>query len=148
MIPSPLLGKPAPAFDLEDLRDPARRLTLDDLRGRVSLLNVWATWCVACHAEHPFLMELARAGVPIFGVNYKDDRGKAIEWLRRLGDPYAANIFDPEGELALDLGVYGAPETFVLDAQGIIAFKHIGPLTAEVWQDTLEPLLRELGGGG
>ncbi len=145
IVPSPLIGKPAPAFSLTSLTAPDRRLTLADLQGRVVLLNVWATWCVACYAEHPFLLEIARSGrFPIYGINYKDQRPAALSWLERLGDPYVASIFDPEGELALDLGVYGAPETFVLDANGVIAHKHIGPITPEVWQDSLLPLLNAL----
>ncbi len=149
LIPSPLVGKPAPQFALERLKAPAQTMTLADLKGKVLMLNVWATWCAACHAEHPFLMEIARnSGIPIYGVNYKDERTKALDWLSRLGDPYVASIYDPQGELALDLGVYGAPETFVLDANGIIAYKHIGPITAEVWRDRLAPLLRSLTDSG
>lgn len=149
LIPSPLVGKPAPGFALQSLKSPEQTLTLADLKGKVLMLNVWATWCAACHAEHPLLMELARvSAIPIYGVNYKDERTKAIDWLARLGDPYVASIYDPNGELALDLGVYGAPETFVLDANGIIAYKHVGPITAEVWQDRLLPLLRSLTNPG
>ena len=112
------------------------RLTLADLKGQPVLLNVWATWCVACRAEHGFLMDLAERGsISIFGINYKDERNTAIGWLGQLGDPYQANIYDSEGILALDLGVYGAPETFLLDASGIIKFRHVGPLTPDVWRD-------------
>lgn len=136
LVPSPLIGKPAPAFSLPALRNAERQLTLADLKGQPVLLNVWATWCVACRAEHAFLMDLAERGeITIFGVNYKDERNAAIGWLKQLGDPYQANIYDPEGILALDLGVYGAPETFLLDASGIIKFKHVGPLTPDVWRD-------------
>ena len=142
LVPSPLIGKPAPSFSLSALKDPEKPLTGADLKGRTVLLNVWATWCVACRSEHPFLMELAGRGVPIFGVNYKDDREAAIAWLGELGDPYEASIFDPDGTLALDLGVYGAPETFVLDASGVITHKHIGPITPEVWRDELLPLVK------
>ena len=135
LIPSPLIGKPAPPFSLPALRDTERQLTLADLKGQPVLLNIWATWCAACRAEHDFLMEIARRGeVAIFGVNYKDERQAAIGWLAQLGDPYRANIYDPEGILALDLGVYGAPETFLLDARGVIKFKHVGPLTPDVWR--------------
>ena len=142
LVPSPLIGKPAPEFSLSALRNPERRLTLADLKGRTVLLNVWATWCFACRAEHAFLMELASRGeVAIYGVNYKDDRGAAIAWLGELGDPYQANIFDPEGVLALDLGVYGAPETFMLDPRGIVAYKHVGPITPDGWRDHLAPLI-------
>ncbi len=136
LVPSPLIGKPAPAFSLSALRDADRQLTLADLKGQPVLLNVWATWCAACRAEHPLLMELAhRREIAIYGLNYRDDRKAAIAWLGQLGDPYRANIYDPQGILALDLGVYGAPETFVLDAQGIITYKHVGVLTPDVWRD-------------
>ena len=142
LVPSPLIGKPAPEFSLSALRNGERDLTLAHLKGRPILLNVWATWCVACRAEHPFLMELARRGeIDIFGVNYKDNRNQAIAWLKQLGDPYKANIFDPEGLLALDLGVYGAPETFVLNSDGIITYKHIGPLTQDIWREHISPLI-------
>ena len=142
LVPSPLIGKPAPLFSLSALRDANRQLTLADLKGRPVLLNVWATWCAACRAEHAFLMELARRGeVIIYGVNYKDERNAAIAWLGQLGDPYQASIYDPQGTLALDLGVYGAPETFLLDAEGVITYKHIGPLTPDVWREQLAPRL-------
>ena len=144
LVPSPLIGKPAPSFSLSALRDAERQLTLAQLKGRPVLLNVWATWCAACRAEHPFLMELARRGeIEIYGLNYKDDRQAAIAWLGQLGDPYKANIYDPEGVLALDLGVYGAPETFVLNASGVITYKHIGPLTPEVWREQVTPHLSD-----
>ena len=144
LVPSPLVGKPVPDFSLSALRDADRQLTLADLKGRSVLLNVWATWCVACRAEHSFLMELARRGeVEIYGVNYKDDRESAIAWLGQLGDPYKANIYDPAGLLALDLGVYGAPETFVVDATGVITYKHVGPITERVWIEQLSPHLGE-----
>ena len=142
LVPSPLIGKSAPEFSLSALRNEERRLTLDQLKGRPILLNVWATWCIACQAEHPFLMELARRDeIDIIGVNYKDDRTSAIAWLGQLGDPYQTNIFDPEGLLALDLGVYGAPETFVLDSDGIITYKHVGPLTPDIWRNHISPLI-------
>ena len=144
LVPSPLIGRPAPSFSLSALRDAERQLTLAQLKGRPVLLNVWATWCAACRAEHPFLMELARRGeIEIYGLNYKDDRQAAIAWLGQLGDPYKANIYDPEGVLALDLGVYGAPETFVLNASGVITYKHIGPLTPEVWREQVTPHLSD-----
>ena len=144
LVPSPLIGKPTPKFELNSLTKPEQTLTEEDLKGRVTLLNVWATWCVACRAEHQFLMTLAREGVPIFGVNYKDQRQPALQWLATLGDPYIASIYDPQGNLALELGVYGAPETFVLDRNGVVAYKHIGPLTLDVWNDKLLPLFQQL----
>src|SRR5680860_333239 len=148
MVPSPLIDKPAPAFSLPQLKHPARMFTSHDLRGDVSLVNVWATWCVACYGEHPVLVALARiVQVPIYGLNLKDKRPAAKRWLRELGDPYAAIAFDEDGRVAIDWGVYGAPETFVVDAKGIIRYKHIGPLTAEVLTDTILPLVRRLREG-
>jgi cytochrome c biogenesis protein CcmG/thiol:disulfide interchange protein DsbE len=145
LVPSPLIGKTTPAFSLESLRNPDHVLTLADLKGKPLLLNVWATWCAACRAEHDFLMHLAtQQDVQIYGVNYKDDRPAALGWLSQLGDPYVANVYDPEGLLALDLGVYGAPETFVLDREGMIAYKHVGPLTMEVWEKQLLPVFKKL----
>ncbi|HHO69558.1 MAG TPA: DsbE family thiol:disulfide interchange protein, partial [Gammaproteobacteria bacterium] len=114
-VPSPLIGKPAPAFSLPRLQQPDAVLSSDDLKGKVSLLNVWATWCVACRAEHPLLVQLARQGVPIYGLNYKDKRPDAQRWLQRYGNPYLANAFDADGRVGIDWGVYGTPETFVID---------------------------------
>nr|VFJ95227.1 MAG: cytochrome c biogenesis protein CcmG, thiol:disulfide interchange protein DsbE [Candidatus Kentron sp. H]VFJ95862.1 MAG: cytochrome c biogenesis protein CcmG, thiol:disulfide interchange protein DsbE [Candidatus Kentron sp. H]VFK02035.1 MAG: cytochrome c biogenesis protein CcmG, thiol:disulfide interchange protein DsbE [Candidatus Kentron sp. H] len=142
LVPSPLVGKPLPAFELPRLRDPATTMTPADFSGKASLLNVWATWCVSCKREHGFLMALARQGdIPIYGLNYKDNAADAMAWLDRLGDPYVANIYDPKGRLGLDLGVYGTPETFVIDAKGTIAYKHVGPLTEAVWEKNIQPLL-------
>ncbi|MBT8137765.1 MAG: DsbE family thiol:disulfide interchange protein [Gammaproteobacteria bacterium] len=145
-IPSPLIGKPAPQFDLPGLRDPDVRLTTEQLQGGVSLLNVWATWCAGCRQEHDFLLQLAQSGVPIYGLNYKDDRDQAIAWLEQLGDPYLASGFDGEGTVAIDWGVYGAPETFLIDAGGVVRYKHIGPLDNEVWRTKLLPRIRLLSG--
>lgn len=145
LIPSPLIGKPAPEFHLSSVKALERTVTLADIKGKVALLNVWATWCVACRAEHPVLVDIARASsVPIYGLDYKDDRAEAINWLSTLGDPYVLSIFDPEGTFALDLGVYGVPETFVLDAEGVIAHKQIGPITREIWESQLAPLVERL----
>jgi len=144
-VPSPLIDKPAPEFTLHELADPTRAMTKADLLGRPLLLNVWASWCSACRVEHPLLVELAQAqGVEIVGLNYKDTREEASAWLERHGDPYRRSIFDPEGKLGLDLGVYGVPETFVLDAQGVIRFKQVGPLTQEAWTGDIAPLLAKL----
>ena len=143
-VPSPLIGKPAPAFSLPRLQQPGAVLSSDDLKGKVSLLNVWATWCVACRAEHPLLVQLARQGVPIYGLNYKDKRPDAQRWLQRYGNPYLANAFDADGRVGIDWGVYGTPETFVIDKHGVIRFKQIGPLTREVIDRTLLPLLKRL----
>ena len=143
LVPSPLVGKPAPEFTLSRLRDPGATLSRSDLLGKASLLNVWATWCVSCRHEHGLLMKIAEGGVSIYGLNYKDDRADAVRWLDRLGDPYVANAFDPDGRLGLDLGVYGTPETFLIAADGTVAYKHVGPITLQVWNDTLLPMLRE-----
>ena len=144
-VPSPLIGKPAPAFRLARLDDPARSIGRDDLRGRVWLLNVWASWCGACRDEHPVLLALAqRKLLPMVGLNYKDTRPEASSWLRRWGDPYEASLFDADGRLGLDFGVYGVPETFIIDREGVVRFKHIGPLTPEVVEQRIVPLLKEL----
>lgn len=144
-IPSPLIGKSLPAFSLPTVADPARKVGRDDMLGRVYLLNVWASWCVACRQEHPFLNELARnKTVAIIGLNYKDKREDALGWLGSLGNPYELSLSDTDGRLGIDLGVYGVPETFVIDKQGVIRYKQIGPLTPEDWEQKLLPLVREL----
>lgn len=144
-IPSPLIGKSLPAFSQPTVADPARRVGRDELRGRVYLLNVWASWCVACRQEHPFLNELARnKTIPIIGLNYKDKREDALGWLGSLGDPYELSLADPDGRLGIDLGVYGVPETFVIDKEGVIRYKHIGPITPEAWDQKMAPLIKEL----
>ena len=145
LVPSPLVGKPVPMFSLTRLKDPETFITEADLKGKVSVLNIWATWCVSCRAEHEVLMMLANSRkVDIYGLNYKDDRGKAQRWLNQLGDPYVANAFDADGRVGIDWGVYGAPETFVIDRQGIIRHKHIGPLTVEILNEQILPLIAEL----
>ncbi len=144
-IPSPLIGKPVPEFDLPTVADPARKVSRDSLLGRVYLLNVWASWCVACREEHPFLVELAgRKAVPIIGLNYKDKRPDALQWLSGMGDPYETSISDADGRVGINLGVYGVPETFVVDKQGIIRYKQIGPLTPEAWELKVAPLIKSL----
>ena len=146
-VPSPFIGKPAPAFSLPQLHRPEERIAAADLKGKVWLLNVWASWCVACRVEHPLLVELSRqAGVPIYGLNYKDDPRNALEWLRQFGDPYTASIVDADGRVGIDYGVYGVPETFVIDRDGVVRYKLIGPLTSEVWQRDIAPLVRSLQG--
>jgi cytochrome c biogenesis protein CcmG/thiol:disulfide interchange protein DsbE len=142
-VPSPLIGKPVPSFSLPSVTDPAEVVSTETMAGRVSLLNVWGTWCVECRHEHGFLVELARAGMPIYGLNVKDDRGLAIEWLDRLGNPYVSSGFDPDGVAAVDWGVTGAPETFLIGKDGTILHKHISPLTPRVWQRDFLPLLKE-----
>ena len=144
-VPSPLIDKPAPAFELARLDDPARAVRLEDLRGQVWLLNVWASWCVACLDEHPVLLEFSRSrAVPIYGLNYKDEREAAIAWLRKHGNPYDASIVDAQGRVGIDYGVYGVPETFLIDGQGIIRYKHIGPLTAKVLNEKIVPMIGKL----
>ena len=144
-VPSPLIDKPAPAFSLPRLDAPEQQLTLSDLKGKVWLLNVWASWCVACRIEHPVLVELAKSGaVPIYGLNYKDQREDALAWLAKHGDPYRLSLSDSKGLVGIDFGVYGVPETFVIDKNGTIRLKHIGPVTPEVLRDTILPLVKKL----
>jgi cytochrome c biogenesis protein CcmG, thiol:disulfide interchange protein DsbE len=147
-IPSPLINKPAPAFSLPVLDAPQTLLAAQDLRGQVWILNVWASWCVACRAEHPLLVEFSKTGaVPIYGLNYKDKREDAMRWLERFGNPYTRSLSDTEGLVGIDFGVYGVPETFVIDKQGVIRMKQIGPVTPEVLRDEILPLVRKLGAG-
>jgi cytochrome c biogenesis protein CcmG/thiol:disulfide interchange protein DsbE len=144
-VPSPLIDKAAPDFKLARLDKPEQQLSLQDLRGKVWLLNVWASWCVACRVEHPVLVDLAGKGaVPIYGLNYKDKRDDALAWLAKHGDPYVASLSDTEGLVGIDFGVYGVPETFVIDKTGTIRLKHIGPVTPDVLRDTILPLVRKL----
>ncbi len=145
LVPSPLIGKPAPAFSLQRLEDPAVTLSNADFKGQVSLLNVWATWCVSCRAEHAVLMQLAQSGaVPIYGLNYKDERPAAKRWLQQFGDPYRANAFDADGRVGIDWGVYGTPETFVIDKRGVIRHKYTGPLTHDIVRREILPLVQQL----
>jgi len=144
-VPSPLIGKPAPAFTLPQLHAPEQSFSPEQMKGRVWLLNVWASWCVSCRQEHPLLVELARQNIaPIVGLDYKDGRDDALAWLRQHGDPYDLSAMDADGRVGIDYGVYGVPETYLIDKQGIIRLKHIGPLTPEVMQQKVLPLLREL----
>ena len=144
-VPSPLIGKPVPAFELAQLHQPAKVIGPRDMAGKVWMLNVWASWCVACRQEHPVLRELAAMNVlPIVGLNYKDVRADGVAWLERFGDPYVVSAFDQDGRVGIDFGVYGVPETFVIDKRGMIRFKHIGPLTLDVIRAKLLPLVKEL----
>ncbi|HMV06662.1 MAG TPA: DsbE family thiol:disulfide interchange protein [Accumulibacter sp.] len=164
-VPSPLVGKPAPAFSLARLDAPEQSFSPQEMRGRVWLLNVWASWCVSCRQEHPVLVDLARrATVPLVGLNYKEVRGdggidsdkltpaeekkmviaRAAGWLARHGDPYSLSVLDIDGRVGIDYGVYGVPETYVIDKAGIIRLKHIGPLSRELLASRIEPLLAEL----
>ncbi len=144
LLPSALLDHPLPPFRAPTLADPQRFVTPVDLQGNIALLNVWATWCPTCQAEHAALKMLAGQGVIIYGVNYKDDRDKALQWLQQLGDPYRFNIDDAAGQLGIDLGVYGAPETYLLDARGVIRYRHVGALDERVWQEDFLPRIRVL----
>lgn len=144
-VPSPLIDKSAPEFILPTVKNPRKTLGLADLSKEVSLFNVWASWCVSCRQEHPLLVELARQGlVPIYGLNYKDARQDALRWLNTLGDPYTASAFDQDGRVGIDWGVYGVPETFVVDRRGIIRYKHTGPISVRDWENTLLPMIRQL----
>jgi len=146
-VPSPLIGKPAPAFELPLLHAPDKRLSQKDMLGSVWVLNVWASWCPPCLVEHPVVTELAKS-VPVVGLNYKDTREDALPWLKRNGDPFKFSLFDANGRIAMDYGVYGVPETYVIDQQGVIRYKHIGPLTPEVAQKKVAPLVQELRSRG
>jgi len=144
-IPSPFIGKPAPSFKLVQLHEPEKVFTPQDMAGQVWLLNVWASWCVSCRAEHPVLMDFARTNtVPVIGLNYKDGRDDGIKWLRDFGNPYALSAFDNDGRVGIDYGVYGVPETFVVDKKGVIRMKYTGPLTREAITEKLMPLIKEL----
>jgi len=148
-IPSPLIGKPAPQFDLSTVEDPSRRVGSQDFAGKMYVLNVWATWCSGCRQEHEALLEIASRGeVPLVGLNWKDDLDLAQRWLRELGNPYVASGFDVEGRVAIDWGVYGAPETFLIDSSGKVLFKHIAPITIEIWERDFVPLIRAAKGEG
>jgi cytochrome c biogenesis protein CcmG/thiol:disulfide interchange protein DsbE len=147
-IPSPLIGKPAPEFSLEDLADPSQKVTNADFKGRMYVFNVWGTWCGGCREEHGSLLAISRnSPIPIVGLNWKDDRVQALRWLKQLGDPYAVVAFDPEGQVAIDWGVYGAPESFLVSADGTILFKRIGPMNLDVWQREFLPLINGTGSG-
>jgi cytochrome c biogenesis protein CcmG/thiol:disulfide interchange protein DsbE len=145
-VPSPLIGKPAPHFELPELHQAAKTFSERDMLGKVWVLNVWASWCVSCREEHPVLLDLAAKGeVPIYGLNYKDRREDGLAWLKGMGDPYRLSIFDFDGRVGIDYGVYGVPETYVIDKSGVIRYKRIGPLTPEIVKEKLLPLVRELG---
>jgi cytochrome c biogenesis protein CcmG/thiol:disulfide interchange protein DsbE len=145
LLPSVLIDRPFPEFALSDLHDPEQTITVANLKGEVALVNVWATWCPNCLIEHPEFMRIAAdEGVPIYGINYNDESGAARRWLERHGNPYRFNMYDNEGKLGIDLGVYGAPETFLIDRDGVIQFKHVGTVTPEIWSLTLKPLIQQL----
>ena len=144
-VPSPFIDKPAPAFKLEQLHEASRVFTPADMKGKVWLLNVWASWCVSCRVEHPLLVDMSRKNVvPIVGLNYKDKREDGVAWLAKFGNPYALSVYDVEGRVGIDYGVYGVPETFVIDKMGVIRYKQIGPITQEALDNTILPLIRKL----
>jgi cytochrome c biogenesis protein CcmG/thiol:disulfide interchange protein DsbE len=150
-IPSPLINKAAPAFQLPQLQDPSKTITAADLRGKVYVLNFWGSWCIACRDEHPLLVQYSKQNiVPIYGVDYKyanddtDERVAAQQFLGELGNPYTQVIYDAEGRTSIDYGVYGAPESFLIDKNGVIRFKQIGPISEDVWNKKIVPLARQL----
>ena len=144
-LPSALIDKPAPDFALPELREPTKIISPKQMRGKVWLLNVWGSWCPACREEHPFLIEIARSGaVPIYGLDWKDKREAALAVLSELGDPYVLNISDFEGRAAIDYGITGAPETYLIDKQGLIRYKEVGQLTPEIMQKKILPMVQEL----
>jgi len=144
-LPSALVGQKMPSFELSQLTNSDRMLTENDLKGNVVLLNVWGTWCVYCKYEHPYLVDIAKSGrVSLYGLNYKDDRQDAQQWLKDYEDPYGFSIFDPLGKLGIELGVTAAPETFVIDQHGMIRMKHVGPIDSKVWQEKFLPVIELL----
>jgi cytochrome c biogenesis protein CcmG, thiol:disulfide interchange protein DsbE len=143
LIESPLIGKPAPAFALPNLENPSVEVSSQEFAGQYSILNVWATWCVECRREHPFLLELADSGVPIYGLNWNDDPDAARAWLATLGDPYAATALDQHGVVGIDYGVYGAPETFLIGPDQTVLAKYISPLDREIWEAVFVPLIEK-----
>jgi len=148
-VPSPLIGKPAPAFELPLLMDPDKKFSEKTMLGKVWILNVWASWCPPCLVEHPVVTQVSRSVMaPVVGLNYKDKREDALPWLKRNGDPFQLVAFDANGRIGIDYGVYGVPETYIIDRQGVIRYKHIGPITADVVKNDMEPLVRKLNAGG
>jgi len=146
-VPSPLIDKPAPDFSLSQLHDAAASFSPQQMRGKVWLLNVWASWCVSCRQEHPLLVALSRENiVPIYGLDYKDKRADALNWLQNLGNPYTLSVYDVDGRVGMDYGVYGVPETYLIDKQGVIRYKQIGPVSREVLKNKILPMVKELQG--
>ena len=145
-VPSPLIGKPAPDFKVPQLQDANAHFSPKEMQGKVWLLNVWASWCVSCREEHPIIVEYAKRGVlpPVVGLNYKDKRDDGMRWLARFGDPYLLSAFDADGRIGIDYGVYGVPETYLIDKAGVIRFKQIGPITPAVMENKILPLVKEL----
>jgi cytochrome c biogenesis protein CcmG/thiol:disulfide interchange protein DsbE len=145
-LPSPLIDKPAPQFELPSLTDPSMTVSTSDFSGRPVILNVWATWCVGCRQEHEFLLELSESGtIPVYGLNWRDNGPEAQRWLQQLGDPYVDTAFDEDGRVGIDWGVYGAPETFLIGPDGTVLYRHLGPLNWDLWQERFIPLLESSG---
>jgi len=146
-VPSPLIGKAAPPFSLPVLHEPAKTMSNTDFKGQVWLLNVWASWCVSCREEHPVLVELSKQKiVPIIGLNYKDQSDDARAWLKKFGDPYVMSLVDAKGKIGIDYGVYGVPETYLIDRDGVIRYKKIGPVTPDTVREKILPLVKQLKG--
>jgi len=146
-IPSPLIDKPAPTYELPRVKDPMSTVGSADYDGKLVLVNIWATWCVGCRQEHDYLLELAdRNVIPIYGVNWRDQRDSALSWLEQLGDPYVASAYDEDGRVGIDWGVYGAPETFLVSPTGNVVYKYIGPLHEAVWQQEFLPRIADFNG--
>jgi len=144
-VPSPLVDRPVPAFQLRQLHQPDLSFSQKDMLGKVWLLNVWASWCASCRDEHPLLVDLAKSGiVPIVGLNYKDKPEEGKAWLKQFGDPYLLSVADPEGRVGIDFGVYGVPETFVIDQRGVIRYKQIGAITRRSMQEKILPMVQQL----
>jgi cytochrome c biogenesis protein CcmG, thiol:disulfide interchange protein DsbE len=144
-VPSPLIGKPAPSFSLPKLGEPGVMFSADEMKGKVWLLNVWASWCSACREEHPVLMELAAdSQLQLYGLDYKDTDTEASAVLKEAGNPYRAVAVDADGRVGIDYGVYGVPETYVIDKAGVIRYKHTGPITPEIWNEKIQPLMKGL----
>lgn len=144
-LPSQYIGKPAPEFDLPTVKDPSRRISSADLVGQVSLVNIWATWCAGCRQEHGFLNGLSQRGtIPIHAINWRDNRADAVQWLEQFGDPYVASGFDEDGRVGIDWGAYGAPETYLIDADGTVVYRFTGPLNAMLWEQEFVPRIAEL----
>lgn len=145
LVPSPLINKPAPAFQLPQLKDPAKSFSAQEMRGKVWLLNVWASWCLPCREEHELLVKLSMTRlVPIYGLNYKNERDEALAWLREFGDPYVVVASDLDGRVGIEYGVYGVPETYLIDRDGVIRFKQIGPLTPDIIKYTILPMVKDI----
>jgi len=144
-VPSPLIGKPAPMFELPQLVDPSRKFSSSEMTGKVWLLNVWGSWCVSCRDEHPMLLELAKTHtLPLIGLDWKDKKADAARWLEQFGDPYTVIVADPDDHVGIDYGVYGAPETYLIDKQGVIRYKQIGAITRKDWDGKILPMIQKL----